>query len=63
MRHQRKHLDVEVMEEKHVRGEGLCICWGSSREKRTELEISWTRVRVEKREAKPRSGWTKTWEK
>lgn len=48
MRHQRKHLDVEVMEDKHVRGKGLYICWGSNRGKRTELGISWTRVRVEK---------------
>lgn len=31
-----------------MREEGLCICWESSREKKTELGISWTGVRVEK---------------
>lgn len=56
MKHQRKHLDVEVMGDKHVRGEGQCICWGSSREKKTALGISWTRVRVEKGGQNP--GWT-----
>lgn len=56
MKHQRKHLDVEVMGDKHVRGEGQCICWGSSREKKTALGISWTRVRVEKGGQNPR--WT-----
>lgn len=53
IRHQRKHLDVEVIEDKNVRGEGLRICLGSSRGKRTKLGISWTRVRVDKEGQNP----------
>lgn len=62
MRHQRKHLDVEVMEDKkESRGIMQLLRIKQRKEDRVGNQLDKSQSR--ERGAKPMSGWTKTWEK
>lgn len=62
MKHQRKHLAVEVMGDKNERG-GIMHLLGIKQRKEDRVGNQLDKSQSRESGGKPRSGWIKTWKK